>query len=90
MRKDKPNITYDELFEKISLYIKNEKERKMITKAYLFAYEKHFGQVRLTGEGYIVHPLNVAYILTRIKADFETLLKNFLIFKIYFWYLLIY
>lgn len=73
MRKDKPNITYDELFEKICLYIKNEKERKMITKAYIFAYERHFGQKRHTGEDYIVHPLNVAYILADLNADYQTL-----------------
>ena len=73
MRKDKPNITYDELFEKVCLYIKNEEERKMVTKAYLFAYEKHFGQKRHTGEDYIVHPLNVAYILTDLNADYQTL-----------------
>ena len=73
MRKDKPNITYDELLEKLSSYITKEKERKMITKAYLFAYEKHFGQKRHTGEDYIVHPLNVAYILADLNADYQTL-----------------
>ena len=73
MRKDKPNITFDELFEKVSLYITKEEEKKMITKAYLFAFEKHFGQKRHTGEDYIVHPLNVAYILTDLNADYQTL-----------------
>ena len=33
MRKDKPNITFDELYEKISTYIKPQKDKKMITKA---------------------------------------------------------
>ena len=46
MRKDKPNLTFDELFDKVSSYIKNPKDKKLITKAYLFAYEKHFGQKR--------------------------------------------
>ena len=45
----------------------------MISKAYNFASEKHFGQKRLTGDDYIIHPLNVAYILTSIKADADTL-----------------
>ena len=35
----------------------------------MFAYEKHFGQKRLTGDDYITHPLNVAWILTDICAD---------------------
>ena len=73
MRKDKPNITYDELFDKISGYITNKSDRKMITKAYLFAFEKHFGQKRHTGEDYITHPLNVAYILAEINADPQTI-----------------
>ena len=73
MRKDKPNITFDELFEKVSTYIKSKTEQKMITKAYMFAFEHHFGQKRHTGEDYIVHPLNVAYILAEINADYQTI-----------------
>ena len=73
MRKDKPNITFDELFDKVSTYIKNPKDKKLITKAYLFAYEKHFGQKRQTGEDYIIHPLNVAYILAELNADYQTI-----------------
>ena len=73
MRKDNPNITFDELFDKVSTYIKSDKDKKLITKAYLFAYEKHFGQKRHTGEDYITHPLNVAYILADINADYQTI-----------------
>ena len=73
MRKDKPNLTFDELFTKVSTYIKNKGDKKMITKAYLYAFEKHFGQKRHTGEDYIVHPLNVAYILSEINADYQTI-----------------
>ena len=73
MRKDKPNLTFDELFTKVSSYIKNKGDKKMITKAYLYAFEKHFGQKRHTGEDYIVHPLNVAYILAEINADYQTI-----------------
>ncbi len=73
MRKDNPKLTFDELLEKVSTYITKEEERKLISKAYLFAYEKHFGQTRLTGEAYIVHPLNVAYILSDIHADTATI-----------------
>ena len=73
MRKDKPNITFDELFEKVSTYITDDKDKKMITKSYLFAFEKHFGQKRHTGEDYITHPLNVAYILADVNADCPTI-----------------
>ncbi|HPF83281.1 MAG TPA: bifunctional (p)ppGpp synthetase/guanosine-3',5'-bis(diphosphate) 3'-pyrophosphohydrolase, partial [Bacilli bacterium] len=73
MRKDMPNITYKDLEEKVSSYITDEKEIETIKNAYLFASEMHFGQKRLTGEDYISHPLNVAYILTEIYADYATL-----------------
>ena len=73
MHKHKSNLTYDELEDKIKKYITDEEELSVIKKAYEYANEKHFGQKRLTGENYIIHPLNVAYILTGIKADFETL-----------------
>lgn len=73
MRKDNPNITFDELFKSVCEYIKGEEERHMISKAYLYAYEKHFGTARKTGEDYITHPLNVAYILSDINADYQTI-----------------
>ena len=73
MRKDNPNITFDELHDKVATYITNKEDLKLITKSYLFAYEKHFGQKRHTGEDYIVHPLNVAYILADINADYQTI-----------------
>jgi len=73
MRKDNPNITFDELHDKVATYITNKEDLKLITKSYLFAFEKHFGQKRHTGEDYIVHPLNVAYILADINADYQTI-----------------
>ena len=73
MSKHQKDLTIEKLMDKIKTYITDEKELSVIDKAYKFAYEKHFGQKRLTGEEYIIHPLNVAYILTRISADYETL-----------------
>ena len=66
-------LTYEELEEKIKEYITDPKELEVIRNAYLFANEKHFGVKRLTGEDYINHPLNVAYILTSMNADYSTL-----------------
>ena len=73
MRKDNPNITYQELETKIKTYITETTDLDLIKKAYQYAYEMHFGVKRLTGEDYITHPLNVAYILTSIHADAATL-----------------
>ena len=73
MRKHQKDLTYEKLEKKITKYIKDEDELETIKKAYEFALDKHFGQFRMSGEPYIAHPLNVALILTEIKADFETL-----------------
>lgn len=78
MTKKNPNLTYNDLEEKIKEYITNEEELAVINKAYLYALEKHFGVKRLTGEDYINHPLNVAYILTDIKADSVTIAASLL------------
>ena len=66
-------ITFEDVLEKIKVYIKDEKELENIKKAYMLAEEKHEGQFRKSGEPYIVHPLNVAMILTTIYADSETI-----------------
>lgn len=71
-------ITFDDLIEKVSTYIKEEEQLSLIRKAYDFAANVHFGTYRLTGEDYIEHPLHVAYILTDIQADYETLCAGLL------------
>ena len=39
----------------------------VIEKAYVYSAKVHQGQVRLSGEPYLIHPLNVSYILTQMK-----------------------
>jgi len=73
MQEENIVLTYDDLKDKLETYITDKDELSLVTKAYMFAYEKHFGQKRLTGEDYINHPLNVAYILTEIYADSSTI-----------------
>ncbi len=46
---------------------------KLIKKAYEFAKEKHGNQVRKSGEPYLIHPINVAYILSTLELDDETI-----------------
>lgn len=49
-----------------------------VKQAYAFAYEKHKGQKRQSGEDYIVHPLIVAYILAEMHADSDTVCAGLL------------
>lgn len=70
-------ISYDDLKLKLDEYLTKE-EVKEIYKAYIYAKEKHKGQYRKTGEEYINHPLFVAYILTSINADKDTIISALL------------
>ena len=66
--------TFEELKKRLNYF--DKKDQELIEKAYEFANEKHFGQLRKTGEEYIIHPLNVASILTEIYADILFFLKS--------------
>lgn len=66
-------ITFDDVLESVSAYIEDEEQISVIKKAYDFASGKHAGQLRKSGEPYIIHPLNVALILSKIYADYETI-----------------
>ncbi|NQU17634.1 MAG: bifunctional (p)ppGpp synthetase/guanosine-3',5'-bis(diphosphate) 3'-pyrophosphohydrolase [Candidatus Saganbacteria bacterium] len=46
---------------------------ELISKAYHFAEEKHRGQKRLSGDPFITHPLETAYILTELEQDVPTI-----------------
>ena len=48
-------------------------DTKLIMKAYNYAKEKHGDQLRKSGEPYIIHPVQVAYILADIGLDEATI-----------------
>jgi len=48
-------------------------DTKLIMKAYNYAVEHHGDQKRRSGEPYIIHPLNVAYILAGVGLDESTI-----------------
>lgn len=50
----------------------------MIEKAYKTADTAHKGQVRKSGEAYIIHPLCVAIILAELELDKETIVAGLL------------
>ena len=68
----KEDVNFDKLYDTVSKYM-SEEELNYVKKSYSFAKKMHFGVKRLTGEDYIVHPVNVAYILTENKADMATI-----------------
>ena len=54
------------------------KSLELIEKAYNFAYNAHLGQFRESGEPYIEHPLEVAYILAELELDVDTIVAGLL------------
>lgn len=48
-------------------------DTKLIMKAYNYAKEHHGDQKRRSGEPYIIHPINVAYILAGVGLDEATI-----------------
>lgn len=70
--------TIEELISKLKIYINSEDELNKIKKAYDFAYDTHINKKRLNGEAFILHPLNVAYILAGIYSDSKTIITALL------------
>ncbi len=63
---EKPTI--DSLIKKVKEY-DPQTDLEMIRLAYDFAAEAHKGQIRKSGEPYIIHPLATAHILADMRID---------------------
>jgi guanosine-3',5'-bis(diphosphate) 3'-pyrophosphohydrolase len=70
-------VRFDDIVEKVSSYI-SEKEVAALRKAYVFAGQAHKGQVRLSGEPYLSHPLEVTDYLADMRLDKTTLVAALL------------
>ncbi|MGE5753718.1 MAG: RelA/SpoT family protein [Deltaproteobacteria bacterium] len=51
---------------------------ELIHKAYVFTAKVHHGQLRQSGEPYLIHPLNVAFVLADWNLDEETVVTGLL------------
>lgn len=69
-------LTIDDLLNLVKSY--NPDEVEIIKRAYYYADNLHSGQKRQSGEPYIIHPLNVAYILASMHADRDTICAGLL------------
>ena len=72
-----PEDLYKELITRILTYHPSA-DITMIEKAYKVADAAHKGQLRKSGEPYIMHPLNVAIILAELELDKETIVAGIL------------
>ena len=74
---EEPEKLYKELLESVHKYHPSA-DLSLIEKAYRIADEAHRGQVRKSGEPYIIHPLCVAIILAELELDKETIVAGLL------------
>ncbi|MBR1460407.1 bifunctional (p)ppGpp synthetase/guanosine-3',5'-bis(diphosphate) 3'-pyrophosphohydrolase [bacterium] len=71
-----------ESFKQIKETLENQghtpEDIALVERAYKFAKKTHAGQFRVSGEPYIIHPVEVAKILANLEADTHTLMAAFL------------
>ncbi|MEY8332437.1 bifunctional (p)ppGpp synthetase/guanosine-3',5'-bis(diphosphate) 3'-pyrophosphohydrolase [Lachnospiraceae bacterium 47-T17] len=72
-----PEVLYVELINCVRKYHPSD-DISMIEKAFRIANDAHEGQVRKSGEAYIIHPLCVAIILAELELDKETIVAGLL------------
>jgi len=61
-------IRFEDVVEKVAAYSPTA-DVELLRRAYVFSAFEHKGQVRHSGEPYLVHPLEVANILADMKLD---------------------
>ena len=66
------DVTINEVINEVKKH-NRKADTKLILKAYNYANDNHKGQLRKSGEPYIIHPLQVAYILATIELDESTI-----------------
>ncbi len=66
------NVTIEEIIDKQIENYSDNADIELIKKAYNMAKKEHGDQCRMSGEPYIIHPMNVAYILASLGMDDET------------------
>lgn len=72
-----PEQLYERLIRTIKQYHPST-DLSLIEKAYKMANDAHKGQLRKSGEPYIIHPLCVALILAELELDKETIIAGLL------------
>ncbi len=61
-------VRINDILDEVSAYI-SDADKRIIEKAYVFSARVHQGQTRLSGEPYLNHPLEVAYLIAQMHLD---------------------
>jgi guanosine-3',5'-bis(diphosphate) 3'-pyrophosphohydrolase len=71
------NLSIDELVRRAELLLP-ETDLSILRKCYEFAEKMHINHKRSSGEAYIIHPLNVASTLIKLKMDLDSIMAGLL------------
>ncbi|RLE23474.1 MAG: GTP pyrophosphokinase, partial [Acidobacteria bacterium] len=63
-----PKVRIEDIVNRVEQY-RPDLDEDLLRHAYVFAATRHQGQVRRSGEAYLVHPLTVAWILAQMELD---------------------
>jgi len=72
------NKDFNDVLISAERYLSKKESFDLLKKAYEFAFKNHDGQFRKSGEPYIYHLINVAYILTELQAGPTTIAAGLL------------
>ncbi len=70
-------IRINDIIDNIHTYYPDA-DTSLVEKAYVYSAKVHAGQMRLSGEPYLSHPLAVAFILTQLKLDMASVAAGLL------------
>lgn len=71
------DLNIDDLCRRLEAYYPDA-DFALLKKAYVFAEKAHSGQKRSSGEDYIIHPINVAGTLIKLKLDMDSIVAGLL------------
>lgn len=66
-------VTFEEMMDEVKKYIRKDENIDLITRAYLCAEKNHTGQYRKSGEPYIIHAIQVGYLLSLLRTGPKTI-----------------
>lgn len=70
-------IRLNDILDKVVAYNPTA-DLNLIRKAYVYCAKVHQGQTRLSGEPYIIHPMEVAGLLAELRLDVPSIITGFL------------
>ena len=70
-------IRLNDVLDKVTSYNPGA-DLNLIRKAYVYCAKVHQGQTRLSGEPYLIHPLEVGWILAELRLDVQSVVTGLL------------